>query len=107
MSGWWSIRSHGSTSRPRNAMAWGKDPNRNPLKISPLSRRQPGSSARRRSISSSSRGCGAGVTSTEDGLLGRGGQGLVEQSQALLDQVVGDRQRREQPDDVVVGAGLE
>src|ERR671919_1215017 len=103
MSGWWSTRSHGSTSRPRNPMASGNDPNRNHLKISPLSRRQPGRSPSRRSISSSSRGCGAGVTSTEDGLLGRGGQGLVEEPQALLDQVVGDRQRRGQPGGGVVG----
>src|SRR5918996_3866335 len=100
MSGWCPIPPHGSTSRPRNTMASGKDPNRNHLKISPLSRRQPGRSPSRRSISSSSSGCGADVTSTEDGLLGRGGQGLVEEPQALLDEVVGDRQRRQQPDHV-------
>src|SRR5919108_4329650 len=69
MSGWWFIRSHGSTSRPMNATASGKDPNRNHLKISPRSRRHPGSSASRRSTSSSGSGSGGGVTSTAELLL--------------------------------------
>src|ERR671918_1711933 len=69
MSGWWFNSSHGSMSRARNAMASGKLPNRNHLKISPPSRFQPGRSASRRSISSSASGSGEGVTSALEPLL--------------------------------------
>src|SRR5918996_2110609 len=69
MSGWWFNSSHGSISRAMNAMASGKLPNRNHLKISPPSRFQPGRSTSRRSTSSSSSGPGSGVTSASELLL--------------------------------------
>src|SRR5918996_33445 len=90
MSGWWSSRSQGSTSRPRNAMASGKPGNRYHLKISPPSRRHPGRSSRARSISSSDMPRGTTLRTLPRGCR----YGLLEDPQPLLEELVRDREWR-------------